>query len=498
MGTALALALYGLLLAAAAAAVWRRPLVALSAFVVGLALHNAVMAGLYGLGVRGGPLTAIQSWKEALLAVAVARVGLDALRERRLPFRPSPVDALALAFAALVALYAVLPQSALGGQAGQRTVAYALRHDLVPVAAYLLGRSLLVSARQVRALAWTLVGAAATVAALGLLEEYTVPIEWWRGSGAVGYFHNQLGFDYHGPGGLPENFVFNTGNENHLVRRLVSVFLSPLGTGYMLVVALLLAGAGGPLCRRARLVAALALVAAAGLLFTFSRASIAALAVGLLVLAFARRRAWPVGVAAVTVAAGVGFAQVFPSVAPRTHFFKSDLAYQHEQARLHGGVPKGTLSTGEPSIRSHLASLEDGLRTLVHHPQGYGLGNAGATALRRGVPLKAGESNYTELGVETGIVGMLLFIAWNVALLAGLVHTARSARDETHRFAAGGLAGALAAVLALAVQTDAFGVPWLGYCLWLLAGTLLVPAAVRSEAIAPAHAPARAPTLERV
>ena len=74
-------------------------------------------------------------------------------------------------------------------------------------------------------------------------------------------------------------------------------------------------------------------------------------------------------------------------------------------------------TTLEPSTESHLGNLRDGLTTVVHHPQGYGLGNAGEVAFREGVPLKAGESNYTELGVETGLLGALLFIAWNVALL---------------------------------------------------------------------------------
>ena len=65
-----------------------------------------------------------------------------------------------------------------------------------------------------------------------------MPIEWWRHSGAVGYFHHELGYDYHGPAGLPENFAFNT--SDGLFRRLVSTFVSPLATAYMLVIALLL------------------------------------------------------------------------------------------------------------------------------------------------------------------------------------------------------------------------------------------------------------------
>ena len=46
-------------------------------------------------------------------------------------------------------------------------------------------------------------------------------------------------------------------------------------------------------------------------------------------------------------------------------------------------VPPGeTVALDEPSIRSHLTALRDGVETVVEHPQGYGLGNAGATALR--------------------------------------------------------------------------------------------------------------------
>ncbi len=488
MATGLALGIYGVLLALAAIAVWRRPIAALFAFVVGLAAHNLVMALLWGAGVRGDSLEAIAAWKEALLAVAVARVAFDAACARRLPFRLGPVDALALAFGALVLLYAVLPQDELGGRAGASAVLHGVRHDLVPVVAFFLGRSLGVTVAKLRSLAWTLLGAAAAVAAFGLIEEYAVTVEWWRRSGAVGYFRDQLGFEYHGPGGLPENFAFNT--TDGLFRRLVSTYISPLATAYMLVVALLLVPAR-------RLAVPLAAVAAAALLFTVSRSALAGLAVGLLVLALARRRAWPVAAAAVAVAVGVGFAAAFTQVAPRTHFFKEDLPYQIAQAKKKGDLPKGgvtALNPGEPSLRSHLTTLRDGLETVGRHPQGYGLGNAGATASRFDVPLKAGESNYTEIGVETGLAGMFLFIAWNLALLVGLVRAARSATDGTVRWATAGLAAALAAILAIAVQTDAYGVPWLAYCLWWLSGALLVQAPARAPARALSPAPAASDT----
>jgi hypothetical protein len=462
VANALALAVYLVLIAAGAACVWRRPGWSLYAFVAGLALHNVVLAALYSAGVRGGSLTAIQAWKEILLAVALARVGWETWRARRLPFRPGLVDWLAVAFAALCVVYALIPQGALGGHASRHAVALAFRHDVVPVAAFLLFRSLRLSGDELRRLAWTLLGVAAAVAAWGLIDVYAIPIGWWRENGVVDYFRKQLGYDYHGTGGLPENFVYNTGSEDHFLRRLVSTFLSPLASGYLLVVALLLA----PRRRAALPFAALAF---AGLLFTFSRSSLIALAGGLVVLALAERRVWPVAAAAVVVAISAGWAHEFPRIGPTGHWTKQDLVFQRNRAKQTSGTPTSgsALSDREPSIHSHLVSLEDGARTVVHHPQGYGLGNAGQTASRTGTSPKAGESNYTELGAELGILGSLLWIAWNLAILWGLRR-------------APAMAAAFAAILVLAIQTDVIGDPWVAYAVWGLAGALVASTPAQS------------------
>jgi O-Antigen ligase len=468
--TALEIALYALVLVPAAALVWRRPVVSLYLFVVGLALHNAVMAALYGAGVRGSTLTAITAWKEILLAVALLRVVLDAWQERELPFRPGLVDALALAFAALVVVYAAIPQSTLGGAADRHAVALAARHDLVPVAAFFLGRSLRLDGVDLRRVGWTLLGTAALVAGIGLVDVYAIPIGWWRTNGVVDYFHKHLGYDYHGTGenpsvaGLPENFVYNVGGDKPFLRRLVSTFLSPLASSYLFVVALVGAAA---LLRRWRWAAlVLVTVTAAGLLWTFSRSALLALAVGLAVLAALRRRpAWlAAGVAVVAIA--YGWAHVFPHIAPTGNWTKADLVYQHQLAAKSPTASNAAASVNESSLREHWRSLRDGVSTIVHHPQGFGLGNVGQTASRTGTPLKAGESNYTELGVELGAVGSLLWIGWGLALLAALV---RAASDD--RWAAA-MAAAFAAILVLAIQTDVIGDPWVAYCVWILAGAL--------------------------
>jgi hypothetical protein len=475
MSSGLAIAAYALLLVPAAILVWRRPVFALYAWIVGLAAHNAVMAALYGAGVRGGDLTALQAWKEVLLAVALARVVAEARRTGRLAFRIHPADALAVAFAAIVCVYAVLPQDWLGGTADRSAVGLALKHDLVPVGAYFLGRSVILRGEELVRLVWTVVGAAAVVALLGLLDDFFVPISWWRNSAVVDYFHKQLGYDYHGTGGLPENFVFNNGGDTQgFYRRLVSTFLGPLASAYMFVVALLL---GAAFLRRPRILVPMSAVIFAGLLFTFSRSSLLALAAGLVVLAFVTRRWWALAAAVLTLAVSVAWVHVFPHVAPRGKWTQQDLKEQRNNARAQPGASGSAGSIDEPSIHSHWISLREGVRTVVHHPQGYGLGNAGQTASRTGTPIKAGESNYTEIGVETGLFGALLWIAWGLTIFGTLVTTARRA----NWWATAGVAAAFGAALVLAVQTDVIGDPWMAYCLWSFAGIALMPLPILRE-----------------
>jgi hypothetical protein len=468
MASGLALALYGLLLVPGALLVWRWPAAALYAWVVGLAVHNAVMAALYGAGVRGGALTALQAWKEILLAVALARVSVDAIRRRRLAFHIHLADVLAFAFAVLVCIYAVLPQSWLDGSADHGAIGLALKHDLVPVGAYFLGRSLILRTEELVPLVWTVIGTAAAVAAVGLIDDFFVPISWWRNSAVVDYFHKQLGYDYHGTGGLPENFVFNNGGDTEgFFRRLVSTFLGPLASAYAFVTALLLAAA---FRRRPAILIPLCAVIAAALLFTFSRSSLLALAAGFVVLAVTRRQAWLAGAAVATIAASIAWVHVFPHVAPTGKWTQQDLVLQRNQAKQQPGASGSASSIDEPSIHSHWISLREGVRTVIHHPQGYGLGNAGQTASRTGTQIKAGESNYTEVGVETGLLGALVWIAWGLALFIGLLLTSLGSR----LWITAGIASAFGAALVLAVQTDVIGDPWMGYCLWAFAGIGLV------------------------
>ncbi len=436
----------------------RLPRVALAAFVIGLAFHNLVLAELWDAGLRGRPLDVVAAWKEVLLAVAL---GGGAWQARRLSLATT-ADRLALVYAVFVAVYAVLPQGWLGGHATTKGVLYALRHDLVPVAAYALGRLVVLRAKDRTQLAWLAVAVGVGLSVWGLVDAYLVPLQWWRDSGVAGWFKDQLSLDYgKGLSGLPENWVYNTGDETNPIRRLVSTFLSPLATAYLLVVVLLFVAARE---RRTWWSGLAASTCFAGLLWTHTRAATLALTVGLLLLAAAQRRWAPVALAAVVIGLSVGFFAVYSSIGPGTSYTASELAVLRANAHRHTEAGGDPFSSGDTSLSSHWRNLRSGLHTVVQHPQGFGLGNAGTEAKRTDVPILAGESTYTQLGVELGVVGMLAFVAWSLAVLRGL--WSRSPW----------LFSVLGAMLLLALQTDILGVHWLVYVVFPLVGAALNPA----------------------
>jgi hypothetical protein len=285
-----------------------------------------------------------------------------------------------------------------------------------------------------------------------------------------GWYREQLGLDYQGLSGLPENWVYNTGDEENPIRRLVSTFLSPLASAYLFVVALLYA-----LSRPFRwYLGLLSLLLFAALLYTHTRAAFAALVAGLVVLALAQRRLAPLVLAGASVAAAAAFLAAYPSIGPSTTYTPEELEWLRENAARNPGVSADPFSGSESSASSHWRNLRDGIRTIADHPQGYGLGNAGVVAKRTGVEIRAGESTYTELGVDAGVGGLAAFLAWNLVLLAALW------RREPW------LAAALAAVLALGLQTDVIGVHWLAVSLWAAAGLALwrPPSPAQADAVA--------------
>jgi hypothetical protein len=169
-----------LLMAAAVVAgawvVWRRPAAALPIFVVGLALHNLVLMVLVESGAPTMGIRAIQAWKEAYVGLLGLRLAFEVIgsggveflrrsfsRWSRLPLAPRVLDLTALAFAAVLVLYLLLPSGLLpspGSTLAQRVLGFRTL-ILIPVL-YLYGRVWPpVRPRDRQALMATVVGVAA-------------------------------------------------------------------------------------------------------------------------------------------------------------------------------------------------------------------------------------------------------------------------------------------------------------------------------------------------
>ena len=205
----------------------------------------------------------------------------------------------------------------------------------------------------------TVVLVAAGVTVIGLLDLAFVNLQAWRDSGVPGWYREQLDLDYEGLSGLPENWVYNTGDEQNPIRRLVSTFLSPLASAYALVVALIYV-----VSRRFRWWwGVLVVVLYAGLLYTHTRAAFGALVAGLVVLALAQRRLAPVVYAAVSVAVAALFLVAYPGIGPSTSYTPQELEFLRANAEREPGARAPTrLPLTSRRRESHWRNLRDGIR----------------------------------------------------------------------------------------------------------------------------------------
>ena len=334
---------------------------------------------------------------------------------------------------------------ALGGHATDKAVGYALRHDLAGVAAYFLGRSVVAAharsalARSRRGNRGRRLGLSTRTRSTSTGGATTEPSPTSATSSAS-----------YGPGlsHLPENFVYNNGNEQELTRRLISTFLSPLGAAYLCVVGILLAPRTAPRD-------ALVVLAAAGLLWTHTRA--------------ARRSGSPSALSSSPPSvAAPGRSPPppprSPSASPPSLSSRTSVrAHTSRRASWRISAPRRRRDGPtrlEPSAESHLSNAVGGIQTVTEHPQGYGLGNAGEVAFARTCRSRP-ESRTTPSSASRPACSARSSSSRGTSRCSSALVRARE----------GALAAMFAAVLFVAIQTDAYGIPWLAYCVWWLAAS---------------------------
>jgi O-antigen ligase len=249
------------------------------------------------------------------------------------------------------------------------------------------------------------------------------------------------------------------------IPRIGSVFVSALTTGFYLVLGFAVGieriarGRGRPWV----MISLLAIFAA--ILLTQTRSAILA---ALVVVLFAlrptpgRSRNWRTQLAIVLAAVGV---MAIPTA------FATGLANR---------VSSGS-SAKNSDTAGHIAGFWEGLNAIAHNPVGQGLGTSAGTGQRfatNGKQVVIPENTYLQVGIELGIVPMLLFVALVVILIVKLRSAARRHPDYALAAVGAALGGLAVGAWFLQPWTD-FSVAW---SVWGIAGAAL--AVTRKRVIA--------------
>lgn len=381
----------------------RAPFRALGILVAGMAFHNFVLMVLLRLGTPGILVRLIQAWKEGiilLLLVLAGRIALGRWRSRTLP-RLILLDWLFLALTAVVIAYAIVPRLLPGAVTFSQALV-GLRSTLLLPLLYLFGRVFRPSGRH--DIAWVasvIVGAAAVVGLFGLIELWLIPTATWLTWG-VNQLSAWLGYTYHGPKGLPENF-FQTAAGGYLLRRMVSTYVSPLGVAYtaLLVlpisVAMVVSRSRGPRWPLALSYTAFCLILLS-VLFSVTRLAILLSIFELAALSLLlRRRA--MAAATLVMAGGAAFILLaYGSVGP--------LATADLQP-VQRGSARHIITLGGPSTTEHSDALAFDFKYVAGHPLGTGLGSS---VHRYGPNTGTGESAIFDMFGDMGLLGGLLYL----------------------------------------------------------------------------------------
>lgn len=379
-------------------------------------------------------------WDEAVLLLGLGLVW----RRTRLGrgIRPSPLlRPLGIFLAVAAAATLADPRHLDLGLEGLRaTFQYAL--------ALVVAQNLVDDLAEVRRLALTLVGLGTAAALAGIYQYVT---------GAP----------------MPEHWVSVT----ETVRtRAYAVVGSPNGLGdYLaLLTPLALGLAFDPALRRRRpLLLAAAGVLAFGLLVTFSRGAWLALAasMGFLALSLDRR----------LLAALLAGALLLTAAVPPVRDRVGQLASAHYWER--SLVPGGRLYRWNAAYER-----------MAHAPvRGTGLGQFGGAVAARRLGTQYTDNYYAKTLAETGIPGLVAFLALMAAALRTGGHAVRALAGRPERFLAHGLRGALLVIVLHNFVENIFEIPFLNAYFWMIAAFASRLPDLAGAGPAPAATPATPP-----
>jgi hypothetical protein len=365
-------------------------------------------------------------------------------------------DVLAVAYAVLVATYAVVPFM-VGTDMPPAAAIASVREFVMPVELYALGRLATASGLDPHRLLVPVLVIGTVAAASAVLLYVLVPVEFWSSTLDLVTFEREVqglprAISLWDIGLLGQYGVGDTGT----ISRAIGPFTHPVGAASYFVVPLVITASAA--LARARLGSRQSLLALAiltltmALIGTISRGPWVAAVFGVVIVGVLIRRPLP-------ALAGIAVAVAFVALVP-------PFSYSVRSALL----------GSDSSVQAHVEAVDKGIGTVIDNPMGIGLGNGDqmgdALATEGGASgastsAGVGENLYLALYVSTGPLGLLTFLGWVVGAGLSLWSGWRPSREA---WAEVGLGAVLVGLLATSITASHLMRFTTAASFWLLVG----------------------------
>ncbi|MHC1698702.1 MAG: O-antigen ligase family protein [Geobacteraceae bacterium] len=410
-------------------------------YIIWLPLQAFVLSGMAATGIFSDRLIIFLSSLKELALVMVMAVLL--LKGRLWLKRLTIVDWLFLLNVVLILVYAILPDSVLGVPSSLKVKAFGLRSALITLIVFLVGRTVPYDSQYVKKGIRLLTGMCILIAVFGVFELLFVPRKFLI-AGLVPY--NVL------KGGDLENLLridlsYEVEYIGFIFKRMMSFFLSPLSLAYFLILPLGLTLAA----MRHRIVGTnKILLHAPIILFLY----------GVTIILSSTR--------GVIVTSLIMLILVYWS---RHHYKKIFLMMVPLGLILALSPMKQillqTINLEDPSARAHLFAYTMGVGTVLQHPFGIGLGQAGPTAVfikgSQGAYGKddatVGESLYLTMAAERGLPSVVIFCTFAYVLALTCKKLSRESRDDFGKVIGSALFISTIGFMVASIPTE----HWLGF-----------------------------------
>jgi len=441
----------------------KRPIYAFLALILLLPLHALAMSLL--VTYSGAPELAIKvfaAWKEAVVLVVFSAVVIRQLRSTD-KIELTLADWLAILYLFIICMLGLTP----GLQEDREPLPirlYGIRDAGFLIVVYFTGRFTPLVSKDLGKVLRALYAVGVFSALIGFFEYFFLPVQVLLVVGYVNYTR-WLGTTFTGALGLPENLYVELGGA--LVRRMFSIFLmSNIYAQCLVLIVPAIAYIRATSSRRKALIATFALGATLVALFlTITRASIVACILALFIVGYLLRdkltRRIAGFISGAIVIGALGIVLYRPSV--------------------------GVVTTSDTSIESHFNVWAESIQTIIDSPIiGLGAGTSGFASTRDKVNGRentwGGENQYFVIGVEFGLIALLLHLGFIYAILRGSLRAFHAQTDWGPRGVclvafAGGVGVAINAA-----TTAEWAVTFPTFVFWWIAG-MSIQMAAKGEAI---------------